>query len=97
MVLDDEPTVRMFVAEVMAELGYATMEAGDGAEALGMLRSGARIDLLVSDVGLPGGMNGPQVADAVRVGARSSKCSSSPATARALRSARAISIPACEC
>ena len=66
LVLDDEPTVRMFVAEVMAELGYATLEAADGREAMRILESDARIDLLVSDVGLPGGMNGRQVADAGR-------------------------------
>lgn len=66
LVLDDEPTVRMFVVEVMGELGYATLEAGDGPEAMRILESDARIDLLVSDVGLPGGMNGRQVADAGR-------------------------------
>lgn len=67
LVLDDEPTVRMVVVEVMQELGYATLEAGDGAEALKLLQSGVSVDLLVSDVGLPGGMNGRQVADAARV------------------------------
>ncbi|MGF2075772.1 response regulator, partial [Enterococcus casseliflavus] len=46
--------------------GYATLEAGDGPEAMRILESDARIDLLVSDVGLPGGMNGRQVADAGR-------------------------------
>ena len=54
LVLDDEPSVRMFVAEVMAELGCAVLEAADGSEALDILRSDARVDLLVSDVGLPG-------------------------------------------
>ena len=67
LVLDDEPTVRMVVVEVMQELGYATLEAGDGAEALKLLESPVYVDLLVSDVGLPGGMNGRQVADAARV------------------------------
>ena len=67
LVLDDEPTVRMVVVEVMQELGYATLEAGDGAEALKLLESPVCVDLLVSDVGLPGGMNGRQVADAARV------------------------------
>jgi PAS domain S-box-containing protein len=66
LVVDDEPAVRMLVVEVMQELGYATLEAADGAEALAHLRSPARIDLLVTDVGLPGGMNGRQVADAAR-------------------------------
>ena len=50
----------------MRELGYAVLEAGDGAQALTHLRSGDRIDLLITDVGLPGGINGRQVADAAR-------------------------------
>ena len=66
LVVDDEATVRMLVTEVLAELGYQTLEAEDGAAGLRILRSGARIDLLVTDVGLPGGMNGRQVADAAR-------------------------------
>ena len=66
LVVDDEPTVRMLVAEVLDELGYITLEAQDGAAGLHVLRSDARIDLLVTDVGLPGGMNGRQVADAGR-------------------------------
>ena len=66
LVVDDEPSVRMFVTEVMGELGYATLEAGEGREAMRILESDVRIDLLVSDVGLPGGMNGRQVADAGR-------------------------------
>ena len=66
LVVDDEPTVRMLVTEVLTDLGYAAIEAADGASALRVLQSNARIDLLVSDVGLPGGMNGRQVADAGR-------------------------------
>ena len=66
MVVDDEPTVRMLVVEVLRELGYAAIEAGDAPEGLRLLQSGARIDLLVTDVGLPGGMNGRQLADAAR-------------------------------
>ncbi|WP_277980859.1 hybrid sensor histidine kinase/response regulator [Sphingomonas phyllosphaerae] len=64
LVVDDEPTIRMLVVEVLAGLGYATLEAGDGAAALRLLGAGARPDLLVTDVGLPGQMNGRQVADA---------------------------------
>ncbi len=67
LVVDDEPTVRMLVIEVLEDLGCTTLEAADGAGALKVLRSAARIDLLVTDVGLPGGMNGRQVADAARV------------------------------
>ncbi|MGI3777813.1 MAG: ATP-binding protein [Janthinobacterium lividum] len=67
LVVDDEPTVRLLVGEVLQDLGCETSEAGDGAEALRVLQSDARVDLLVTDVGLPGGMNGRQVADAARV------------------------------
>jgi PAS domain S-box-containing protein len=66
LVVDDEPTVRMLVTEVLEELGYKPIEAAEGAGALTILRSHVRIDLLVTDVGLPGGMNGRQVADAAR-------------------------------
>jgi PAS domain S-box-containing protein len=66
LVVDDEPTVRMLVAEVLGDLGYNALEAADGAAGLKLLRSETRIDLLVTDVGLPGGMNGRQVADAAR-------------------------------
>ena len=66
LVVDDEPTVRMLVADVLSDLGYTAVEAADGAAGLKVLRSEARIDLLITDVGLPGGMNGRQVADAAR-------------------------------
>ncbi len=66
LVVDDERTVRMLVAEVLAEAGYKVIEARDGASAMEVLQSDTRVDLLVTDVGLPGGMNGRQVADAAR-------------------------------
>ncbi|KTT62011.1 histidine kinase [Pseudomonas oryzihabitans] len=66
LVVDDEPTVRMLVVEVLEELGYAALEAADASSGLRLLESDVRIDLLVSDVGLPGGMNGRQMADAAR-------------------------------
>ncbi len=66
LVIDDEPTVRMLIAEVLEENGYAAIEAGDGAAGLRILESDTRIDLLITDVGLPGGLNGRQVADAAR-------------------------------
>ena len=67
LVIDDEPTIRMLIAEVLTEAGYAVIEAPDGPAGLRVLESNARIDLLITDVGLPGGMNGRQVADAARV------------------------------
>ena len=67
LVVDDEPTVRMLLGEILEEAGYAAIEAHDGAAGLKILESAMRIDLLITDVGLPGGMNGRQVADAARV------------------------------
>ncbi|WCT72220.1 PAS domain-containing protein [Sphingomonas naphthae] len=64
LVVDDEPTVRMLVVEIAEELGYDVIEAFDGSSALRALQSAPRIDLLITDVGLPGGLNGRQVADA---------------------------------
>src|SRR5208282_1415920 len=66
LVVDDEPTVRMLVTNVLEELGYTAIEAPDGEAGLKVLQSGVRIDLLVTDVGLPGGLNGRQVADAAQ-------------------------------
>ena len=66
LVVDDEPTVRMLICEVLHELGYVAFEAGDAVEGLKIVQSQARIDLMVTDVGLPGGMNGRQLADAAR-------------------------------
>ena len=66
LVIDDEPLVRMLLVDVLNDLGYATLEAGDGTEGLKIIRTNARIDLLITDVGLPNGMNGRQVADAAR-------------------------------
>lgn len=66
LVVDDEPLVRMVAVEILEELGYHVLEAGDGPTALRIMNSGQPIDLLVTDVGLPGGMNGRQLADAVR-------------------------------
>lgn len=66
LVADDEPTVRMLVTDVLHELGYSAIEAADSVAGLKILQSDVRIDLLISDVGLPGGMNGRQMADAAR-------------------------------
>ena len=67
LVVDDEATVRMLVGDALAELGYRTLEASDGASGLKVLESDAKLDLLITDVGLPGGMTGKQLADAARV------------------------------
>jgi PAS domain S-box-containing protein len=67
LVVDDEPTVRMLLVDVLEELGYDVTDAADSRAGLDILERDAPVDLLVSDVGLPGGMNGRQMADAARV------------------------------
>jgi CheY-like chemotaxis protein len=66
LVVDDEATIRHLIDEVLDDLGYTVIGAADGASGIKVLQSGARIELLITDVGLPGGMNGRQVADEAR-------------------------------
>jgi len=66
LVVDDEATIRHLIDEVLDEVGYTVIGAADGAAGLKVLQSGARIELLITDVGLPNGMNGRQLADAAR-------------------------------
>jgi CheY-like chemotaxis protein len=65
LVVDDEPVVRGVIVEVLNELGYRALEAADGPSGLKLLQSCSRIDLLITDVGLPG-INGRQLADQAR-------------------------------
>jgi PAS domain S-box-containing protein len=65
LVVEDEPVVRNLIIDVLDDLGYRALEAADGPSGLEVLRSQRRIDLLVTDVGLPG-MNGRQLADHAR-------------------------------
>jgi PAS domain S-box-containing protein len=67
LVIEDEPTVRVLITDLLQENGYKPLAAADGATGLKILQSEVRIDLLITDVGLPGGMNGRQIADAARV------------------------------
>jgi CheY-like chemotaxis protein len=64
-VVEDEPVVRGVILEMLAEQGYRMLEAVDGPSGLDMLRGRQRIDLLITDVGLPG-INGRQLADQAR-------------------------------
>nr|GFA26693.1 hypothetical protein [Tanacetum cinerariifolium] len=66
LVIDDEPHVRMLMCDALRERGYRVSEAQDGASGLQVLRAMDEVDLMVTDVGLPGGMDGRQVADAAR-------------------------------
>ena len=62
LLVEDDPSVRILVTEVLRDLGYETLLARDGREAADLLSSQQRIDLLITDVGLPG-MNGREVAE----------------------------------
>lgn len=66
LVIDDDPTMRLLIKDVLSAAGYRIVEAADGPTGMTLLESSARVDLLITDVGLPGGMNGRQVADAAR-------------------------------
>ncbi len=66
LVIDDEPAVRLLMKDVLQDAGYRVLEAADGSVGFKIMQSNPRIDLLITDVGLPGGMNGRQVADAGR-------------------------------
>lgn len=63
LVVEDDETVRQLVVEVLHDLGYRTREAADGLAGLAILQSPAKLDLLISDIGLPG-LNGRQMVDA---------------------------------
>jgi PAS domain S-box-containing protein len=66
LVVDDEATIRHLIDEVLGEAGYTVIGAGDGAAGIKMLQAGTQVELLITDVGLPNGMNGREVADAAR-------------------------------
>jgi len=65
LVLEDEPSVRVFVTEVLSQRGFEVIPAEDGPSALSIVQSPRALDLLVTDIGLPG-LNGRQVAEAAR-------------------------------
>ncbi|WP_074758841.1 hybrid sensor histidine kinase/response regulator [Pseudomonas abietaniphila] len=66
LVVDDEPSVRMFVSEALGSLGYRVIEAADGLAGLQLLQSDTPIDLLITDIGLPGGIDGRRMAESAR-------------------------------
>ena len=67
LLVDDEPLVRMAASEHLQDLGYIVLEAGHANEALQVFDGNSSIALLVTDVGLPGIINGRQLAEAIRV------------------------------
>ncbi|WP_155947346.1 ATP-binding protein, partial [Pseudacidovorax intermedius] len=66
LVVEDEEAVRQIVAETLRDLGCRVLEAADSLAGMAMLRASPEVRLLITDVGLPGGMNGRQLADAAR-------------------------------
>jgi CheY-like chemotaxis protein len=66
LVVEDEDKVRTASVEMLEELGYRVLEASDGPSAIELLARNSSIDLLFTDVVLPGGMNGKQLADEIR-------------------------------
>jgi PAS domain S-box-containing protein len=67
MVVEDEDAVRDYVAESLRGLGFEVTAAGDAVQALQRLEGGPKVDLVVSDVGLPGGIDGWQFAARIRL------------------------------
>lgn len=67
LLIEDERALRDIVEEVLRDAGYRVLTASDGSTGLQILNSETSVDLLVTNVGLPGGLNGRQVADAARV------------------------------
>jgi signal transduction histidine kinase len=65
LVVEDEEAVRRLAVETLVELGYRVLEASDGQAALAILEQSPEVRLLFTDVGLPGGLNGRQLADRV--------------------------------
>jgi CheY-like chemotaxis protein len=66
LVVEDEELVRGLAAKLLRRLGYTVLEARDGPTALAMVKSETRIDLLLTDVMLPGPLTGPKLADELR-------------------------------
>jgi CheY-like chemotaxis protein len=66
LVVEDNPDVRRLVLRQLNDLGYAVIEAANGPQALKMLEDGVAIDLLFTDVVMPGGMTGRQLAEAAK-------------------------------
>ena len=64
--VDDEPTIRTLVSEVLQEMGCYSLVAADGVTALKVLHSESRIDVLITDVRMPGGLDGVELAERAR-------------------------------
>ncbi|MET4072029.1 PAS domain S-box-containing protein [Bradyrhizobium sp. S3.2.6] len=67
LVVEDDPLVQGYVVAQLGSLGYRTLTASDGASALALVDQGVSFDLLFTDIIMPGGMNGRELAEAVRL------------------------------
>ena len=67
LLVEDEAPIRILICEVLIDAGYRVIDVADGSTAVERLQSAEVIDLLVTDVGLTGALNGRQVADAGRL------------------------------
>jgi CheY-like chemotaxis protein len=96
LVVEDDTAVRLLVTDLLAELGYRFLEAPGAPQAMTILWSSARIDLLLTDVGLPI-ITGRQLADLPVSRGPGSRCCSSQATPRTQRLATTFSAVAWTC
>ncbi|WP_250528419.1 response regulator [Caballeronia sp. GAWG2-1] len=65
LLVDDEDGVRILIAEILRDAGYAVIEASNGVEGLEVLQSGVRIDVVITDIGMPR-MNGVEMIEQAR-------------------------------
>jgi len=68
LIVEDDSALRLLITDLLHDLGYRTIEVADGVAGLEVLQTTVTVDLLVTDVGLPGGMSGLQLANAGRMG-----------------------------
>ena len=66
LLVEDEALIRMWLADELSEAGLDVLEAEDGDHAVALIDELTSVDLLITDIGLPGGLNGRQVAEAAR-------------------------------
>ncbi len=66
LVVEDEPLLRMLAVDIVEEAGFVAVEAGDAAEAVRILEARRDIDIVFTDVDMPGSMNGADLAMCVR-------------------------------
>jgi CheY-like chemotaxis protein len=68
LVVEDEVLIRLTIADALREHGFGVIEASDADEAIGVLQSAARVDIVVTDIEMPGGTDGLALARFVRAG-----------------------------